>query len=334
MEKKVFAVLIYCFVLLLLIFIFFINKKNYKSSYKKFTFFSMDTIVEITYQSRRDLKDIIVDEFERISKKFSPLENTSVVYSINHRSNNIIFVDEETDFLIKKSLEIAKATDGKFDITVEPLMEAYGFYDKKYKVPDKEELEFLLKSISYNYIKRIKKGAYVFKKDVKIDLGGIAKGYAVDRVGAILKKHGVKNYLVNAGGEIKVSGRNPNGNLWRIGIRSPRGKGIVKVLTLTSLAIATSGDYERFFIFNGMRYYHIISPFDGYPWRNGWKSITVVSKNCMVSDAISTALFGFKRKELLKKLEELSKKFGIYYVYGIDNTHTAFEFISNFNFNQ
>ncbi len=330
MKNKIFILLVYSFVFLLIFFTLFINKRGNeqkkKLNFQKLTFFSMDTIVEVIYEGEKGIKSKIIDEFERLSNKYSPSNKTSIVYKINNRNGKKVIVDDETDFLLSKSIEIAKATNGRFDITVEPLVSAYGFYDKRYRVPKNEELKKLLKTVSYKFIKRTKKRVYYFKDGVKIDLGGIAKGYAVDRVGEILNKLKIKNYLINAGGEIKVSGHNPKGIPWKIGIRSPRGKKISKVLSLKSSAIATSGDYERFFIFNGKRYYHIISPFTGLPWENGWKSITVVSKTCMVSDALSTAFFGFKRSELLKSISLTSKKFNVFFVYGIDRSKIPFEF--------
>jgi len=137
-----------------------------------------------------------------------------------------------------------------------------------------------------------------------IDLGGIAKGYAVDRARDLFRRAGVKDFLINAGGDLWAEGKNPRGEPWRVGIQNPRGEGILRVLSLSGKAVATSGDYQRFFLWEGRRYHHLLSPFTGYPFPF-WTSMTVEAESCIKADALATAFSGVESgrvKALLDKL--------------------------------
>ncbi|GAH51015.1 unnamed protein product [marine sediment metagenome] len=123
---------------------------------------------------------------------------------------------------------------------------------------------------------------------MKVDLGGIAQGFAADRVAMILKEYNVKSALINIGGEIALIGQSPKGRPWRIGIKNPRGEGIIETVELKDEALSTSGDYEKFFIINNKRYPHIINPKTGFPARD-FVSVTIFAKNAAFADAIATA---------------------------------------------
>ncbi len=320
--SKLALIYITVFVIIFLAFNFQLKKNKKNNNYYSTSFFSMDTIVELNLnvKDKKELQRIVSsvkEEFFRIERKFSTEYRKSIVYKINHRKSKKVKVDKETELLIENALTISKLTGGRFDVTVEPLVRVYGFYSKHYRVPGEDEIKTILKKVSYKNIKKISTGVYEFDNGVRIDLGGIAKGYAVDKAYEILIKMGIKDFLINAGGEIRVYGKNKKGKLWRIGIKNPRGYGIVKVFKIRNSSIATSGDYERFFIKDGVRYYHIVSPFDGRPWRKGWESISIISKDCIIADALSTAFFGVEKKEVKKILKKLSEKFGKLIFYGM-----------------
>ena len=201
---------------------------------------------------------------------------------------------------------------GAFDITVSPIVALWGFFREKGHVPPDKEIEKLLPAVSYKNIvvkknAETKKSGTVFFKDIKtqIDLGAIGKGYAVDKALEIIKKCGVDNGCINLGGNIYVLGTPPGKNAWKIGVQHPRNVNeILGYLELKNEATATSGDYERFFEFNGKRYSHIINPQTGRPV-SGTIATTIVAPTGTEVDVLSTIVFVLGREkglELIKKI--------------------------------
>jgi thiamine biosynthesis lipoprotein len=193
--------------------------------------------------------------------------------------------------VIKKSIEISNQSDGGFDITVGPLIKLWQKAREKEHPPSNEDLERSLDLVGFRNIMISPDGKIFLKKDgMSIDLGGIAKGYAVDRAFDILRGLGFRNLIVNAGGDLKVGGMK-FGKPWSIGIQDPRDQGkIIAKIKLKKGAIATSGDYEKYFMYQGKRYHHIINPKDGLPaW--GCQSVTVLCEEGILADAMATAVF-------------------------------------------
>nr|MBP9192848.1 FAD:protein FMN transferase [Ignavibacteria bacterium] len=179
-------------------------------------------------------------------------------------------VSGELYSIISRSIEYSKKYDGIFDITIGPISELWGFSsDKKItEVPDSNIIKSLIKLVNYKLIKLDPVDTSVFlpEKGMKIDLGGIAKGYAVDRASKIMREHGMNDFFVNAGGDIFVSGTKTADQKWSIGIKDPRDeKKLIGEFEVSDLAIGTSGDYERFVIIDGKRYHHIFDVHTGYP---------------------------------------------------------------------
>lgn len=203
-------------------------------------------------------------------------------------------ITNDLRLIIAKALEVSKKTGGAFDITVFPLMNAFGFYEKNYRVPNEAEIKKILNSVDYNKI--VLRNDSVYLNGTEIDLGGIAVGYAVDQGIEVLKKEGVSAGLIDCGGDIKFFGN----RIWRIGLKNPRDpESILKRFELKNQAIATAGDYENFFIKDGKRYHHIINPKTGYPSDN-WVSVTVITEDAILADAYSTALFVLDKEAGLK----------------------------------
>jgi len=284
---------------------------------KKTTLFALNTFINITLVDTDNSKinsaiNIIRDEFRRIENKFNIFNTESEIYNINRFSGiKPVKVSTEAISLIKKAVYYSELTDGYFDITIAPLEFLWGFYEGYEKrIPDGKELRKILKFINYKNIIIDEKRNTVFlkKKGMKIDLSSFIKGYAVDRVIKKLKRIGLKGALIEAGGDLRVFGENLKGCIWKIGIRHPRNHSeIYKVLDIKNQAVATSGDYENFFIKGERKYHHLLNPKTGYPVRNV-VSVTVIAKDCMTADLLSTAIFvlGKKRRnEFVKKLQQV-----------------------------
>ncbi|MGB9629428.1 MAG: FAD:protein FMN transferase [Thermodesulfobacteriota bacterium] len=231
-------------------------------------------------------------EIRRIEQLMSPWIDRSDVFRINQSAGRQwVHVSSETLYVITKSIEMSKRSDGGFDITVGPLIEIWRKARGKGVPPSEEELKRSLDLVGYSNI-LIDPGGKVFlkKEGMSIDLGGIAKGYAVDRAFEILKRLGYRNLIVNAGGDLRLEGTK-FGQPWSIGIQDPRKpEKIIARISLTKGALATSGDYEKYFIYQGKRYHHILNPRDGLP-AEGCQSVSVLTKEGIIADAMATAVF-------------------------------------------
>ncbi|MCX7796526.1 MAG: FAD:protein FMN transferase [bacterium] len=276
----------------------------------KVTAFLMDTLVTIEIEGSGEFNLAAnegIEIMQDLQNKFDVNINSSEITKINLSAGiNPVKVSADTLELLKEAIRISKLTEGAFDITIGVLTREWGFTDGNYRVPSDREIKDRLKLVDYNGIKIYDSEVRLSKKGMFLDLGGIAKGYAVDKVYDFLKSKGVKRAIINAGGTIKTLERDPK-RTWRIGIKDPTGnKDILGVLYLDSgLAVATSGDYERYFIKDGVKYHHLLNPKTGYP-SSLCKSVTVVSKKAVEADALSTAIFvlGPKRGlSLAKRLD-------------------------------
>jgi thiamine biosynthesis lipoprotein len=281
----------------------------------------MGTVFEITVQhknpaaARKIIQEALL-EGERIENLLSVYKKASEVSIINLKAGvEEVKVSEDCLYVIEEALSYSKLSNGAFDITVGPLIELWGFNSEEKKVPYKTEIKKTLPLVNYKNVRinREKSTVKLKKRGMKIDLGGIAKGYAVDRMAAILKNGGIKRAIVNAGGDVYALGNPARKSGWEIGIRNPRNhESIVDVIRLSNKAAATSGDYEKFFTKGGRRYSHIIDPRIGAPASSGVMSITVIAPSALEADALATTLFvlGEKAgKELIGQLEDVEAFF-------------------------
>ncbi|MDD4910511.1 MAG: FAD:protein FMN transferase [Candidatus Omnitrophica bacterium] len=250
---------------------------------------AMGTFVEIT-SAHKEAADIAFKEIKRVEALLSKYDPESEVSRLNR--SGALEASPETFFLVKRSKEFWQASGGAFDITVAPLVDLWGFTDKKYKVPAKKDIEDTLKLVgSDKIILREEGNTITFKAaGMKVDLGAIAKGYALDRAKEKLKEAGIKSCLLNAGGQIYALG-NRSGRPWKIAVRSPRANKPAGYLELEDESASTSGDYEQFFLKDNARYAHIIDPKTGYPADSGIISVTVAAADGLTADALSTAIF-------------------------------------------
>lgn len=276
----------------------------------------MDTLVTVNVVTDSEVKaeDAINGAFEEI-KRLEKLINfwsaDSEIAEINRKAGlSPVRVSPQTLDLIEKAIFVSEKTGGAFDPTVGPLVRLWDF--KKKVIPDKETILEGMRLVDYRamVIDKSKGTAFLKKKGMSFDTGGIAKGYAADLAVSVLKKKGIKAGLVSVAGDIRAFGTKPDGRPWKVGIRNPRqshksgNDDILATVELRDMAISTSGDYERFFIQNGKRYHHIIDPKTGYP-AMGCQSVTVIARQGVFTDGFSTGVFVLGPEKGLKLLEEL-----------------------------
>ena len=210
-------------------------------------------------------------EVERIQSVMSSSIDSSEIYHINEASGlHPVKVSYETYAIIERSINYSKKYNGLFDITIGPITELWGFNSDNpvSKVPDKNLIDSLVKLVNYKNIvlNPSDTNVYLSVKGMKLDMGGIAKGYAVDRAAGIMKKWGMKNFFVNGGGDMYVSGYKEGTRKWVVGIKHPRKENkLIAELEISDGAVGTSGDYERYVIIDGKRYCHIFNTKTGYP---------------------------------------------------------------------
>lgn len=231
-------------------------------------------------------------EFRRIEQLMSPKVETGDVFRINQSAGKEwVEVSPETFHVVKKSIALSGLSGGGFDITVGPLIELWRRARERGSLPSEKDLKRSLESVNFRNVLMSQGGKIFLKKSgMSIDLGGIAKGYAVDKAFEVLRNLGYQNLIVNAGGDLRAGGLKWD-QPWSIGIQDPRiPENIMAKLSLTEGAVATSGDYEKYFIYQGKRYHHLLNPRNGFP-SGECQSVTILSKDGITSDALATAVF-------------------------------------------
>ena len=293
-SKKVVNIIAYIFIAVILIFVFVKGKPGEKPASSEI--YSMNTVCDLEIYGKDKEAALqksvsIINTINSVVDDFSP---QSDVYKINENAGiHPVKVSKTTIDMLEKAMQIAEQTDGAFDPTIRPLLVIWGFKNKNYRVPSEEEIKAALKLISYQdiVINRENNTVFLKHKGEGIDLGGIAKGYTLDKIKGVLDNFNITSALINMGGNVLTYKNPPDGSVWRIGIKNPRGSGIRGIIEVKGTKfISTSGDYERYFTKNGVRYCHIMNPKTGRPARK-IISVTVVSDKGYVGDALSTAFF-------------------------------------------
>jgi len=291
---------------------------------KKYTItgFAQGTTYSITYYATDSI--VIKRQVDSILDKIDSSLSLYKPYSIINQFNNSRTgrkIDNHFVNVIKKSILVYHETNGLFDVTVKPLVQAWGFgVTKTDSLPGKKEIEAIKKCVGTNRLLLEKN--YLSKKDscVQVDLNGIAQGYSVDVIADFIEKNGIKNYLVELGGEIRVKGRKqPSGEKMKIGIESPdedefRDHPMQKIISLENGAITTSGNYRKYYESDGKKITHIIDPKTGYPVQNELISVTVYAKDGMIADAYDNALMLMGLKKALQFIEK-RKELAAYFIY-------------------
>lgn len=276
------------------------------------------TVYHFTYQSDENLKEEIEAELKKFDNSLSPFNDSSIISRINR--NEELVTDSFFQTCFKRSMEISKETDGAFDITIAPIANAWGFGFKKGAFPDSAMIDSLRQFTGYD--KAIIVDGKVVKQDPRVMLScsAVAKGYSVDVVAQLLERKGIKNYMVDIGGEVVVKGENPKHSEWRIGINKPVddslsvNQEIQTILKVTDLGMATSGNYRNFYYKDGKKYAHTIDPRTGYPIQHNVLSTTVIAKDCMSADAYATAFMVMGLKEA-EKFANAHPEIDVYFIY-------------------
>ena len=262
--------------------------------------FLMDTVIRISLydlRSEKSLHKLADDVFTymlSIENLVSAYIQGSDVQRLNQEAGGDFSpVSKDTQHILQSALQISEKTEGSFDITIGPLKTIWGFdTNSQPRVPDVAEIQTYLKLGNYHQVELKDGSARISVPGLGIDLGGIAKGYIIDAAVRWLQDAGVLGGLIECGGDLRVFGHHPDKRTWKIGIQNPRNErgSLIGIASLNDLSIATSGDYERFFIKDGTRYHHILDPETGFPSR-GAISVTVIAPDAMTADALATAVF-------------------------------------------
>ncbi len=274
--------------------------------------FAMDTYMTVkAYGSNADeAVEEAIKEIERLDGMLSATDKDSEIYKLNMNQGGSL--SEDVSYLIERSKEIYESTEGTFNIAIYPIVEKWGFASGDYNVPTQDELNELLKDTDFskvNYDKNNQSLLYE-TETMKIDLGGIAKGYTSARIMDIFKDLGVTSGIVNLGGNVQVLGTKTDGSDWKVAIQDPLDEdSYIGVLKTHDKAVITSGGYERYFEKDGVRYHHIIDPKTGYPADSGLISVTIVCSDGTMADCLSTSLFIMGKDEAIAYWKKHSSEF-------------------------
>ena len=297
------------------------------------------TTYHITYLAGQhsNYREAFDSIFNKIELSLSTYVPGSIISRIN-RNDSTVIVDDYFSDVFNKSIEVSENTKGLFDVTVAPIINAYGFgFTKKGKVT-KSLIDSLIKYIGYKKVRIVEKKLVKEIPQVMLDFNAIAQGYTVDVLASFLERKGISNYLVEVGGELRAKGRKLDDSCWTVGIEQPNdiltdGKSLNAIIRIKDKSLATSGNYKKYYVEEGKKYAHIINPFTGYPAKNNLLSTTVIAENCMTADAYATAFMVMgmdKSKQFLSENKDLHLEvFFIYDDNGVWRTYTSDKFEDN-----
>ena len=300
------------FLVLLIIGTYIIIRSQNTTPYQHNQGYIFGTIYNITYQSSKDLNEEIVAAMNEVDASLSPFNDSSVITKVNN--NEDVKINEMMREVFEKAMMISKATDGAFDITVAPLVNAWGFGFKSGNGLTKEQIDSVKEFVGYKKVSL--RNNRIVKADPRLmlDCSAIAKGYGTDVVANLLTKKGISNFMVEIGGEVVTRGRNPEKQPWRVGVTKPTDDSLSvntelqTVLDLTNQSLATSGNYRNFYYKDGKKYAHTIDPITGCPVQHSLLSATVLAPTCAEADAYATSFMVMgldKTKAFLKKNRRL-----------------------------
>lgn len=255
-------------------------------------FFAMDTYITMTVYDAQETSvlEIAKKRVLELEEKLNAEDDDSEIATLNHNRNAVLSQDAYQ--VLEKALVYWQTTEGAFNPAIHPLMALWGFPTGKTRVPTEQEVKTALALARPDKIVLTDEMASIQQPGVQIDLGGIAKGYTSSELIKLFRQNDIKSGLVNLGGNVQSIGCKPDGSPWKVGIQHPdREKDYLGILETQNEAVITSGGYERFFEENGATYHHIIDSSTGYPADNGLISVTIVSPDGTLADALSTALY-------------------------------------------
>jgi thiamine biosynthesis lipoprotein len=315
------------FLLLLIVGTVFIIRQQRSAPYQKNSGMVFGTTYGLKYQCDSDLQKGIEEELKKVDFSLSPFNPKSIITAVNNNEDTEL--DDMFLTVYKKAMVVSENTDGAFDITVAPLVNAWGFGFKNGTQPGQKQVDSLLATVGYQKV-ALKDGKVV-KQDPRLmlDCSAIAKGFGADVIANYLRSKGVKNFMIEIGGEIVTSGINELRLPWRIGVTKPsddplgeKGGELMTTLNVTDKAMATSGNYRNFYYKGGKKYAHTIDPKTGYPVQHSLLSATVLADDCATADAYATSFMVMgieKAKAFLEQHPELMA----YFIYSDESDKLA-----------
>ena len=314
------------FLTLLIVGTVLIIREQQTVPYQKNADFIFGTSYHISYQCDSDLSAGIKAELMKVDQSLSPFNKESIITAINE--NKPVQLDSMFLDVYQLAMKVSEDTDGAFDITVAPLVNAWGFGFKNGIQPSRQQVDSLLQMVGYQKVKL--ENAQIKKKDPRtmLDCSAIAKGYGSDVVAKFLRRRGIKNFMIEIGGEVVTSGLNPDRLPWKVGVTKPSDDSLntshelQTILNVTDKAMATSGNYRNFYYKGGKKYAHTIDPKTGYPVQHNILSATVIAKSCAEADAYATS-FMVMGLEKAQKVMERHPELMAYIIYSDQNGENA-----------
>jgi FAD:protein FMN transferase len=253
------------------------------------------TTYSITYLAgaNSNYREAFDSIFKKIDASLSTYVPNSIISRINQNDTTVL-IDAYFKDVFTKAIVVSGSTNGVFDVTVAPVVNAYGFGFSKREKINQTLIDSLLSRVGYQKLRLVDEKLVKESPEIMLDFNAIAQGYTVDVLASFLESKGIKNYLVEVGGELRAKGKRLDDNYWTVGIEQPNeadesGKALYVNLRIKDKSLATSGNYKRYYVEDGKKYAHIIHPFTGYPAKNNLLSATVVADDCMTADAYATA---------------------------------------------
>ena len=276
---------------------------------------AMDTLCTVNAfdDGTKKLYDEIFERLAQIEKEFSATLPDSEISQINSMAGiSAVQTNEEVLNVMDFALKTAWISDGAFTPAAGPLVDLWGINTDHQRIPSQAEINKALELVDFGCVGLSRDSVFLRKAGMKVNLGGIVKGFAADEVCKILKKHNVKKAVVDLGGNIYVYGKKSDGSKWTVGIKNPDSPSSAPLLRLciNENSVVTSGSYERFFEADGKKYHHIFNPATGFPADSGIVSATVISPSSIAADALSTATFVLGVEKSFKLLDKFKKEFG------------------------
>jgi len=289
------------------------------------TTFLMGTLIKITIYDELKDNSVFDKAFNRIQEIEDKMtinkdsEISEIIRLNNEAGKDFITLSPDTFYVLEKGKYYSELSGGQFDITIGPIVKLWNIDTENAHIPQDTDIKSKLPLINYKNLELDKdqKKAKLLKSNMIVDLGAIAKGYAADEAAKILTSNGIKNAIINLGGNILTIGIKPDGSPWRLGLQDPfkpRGEymGVVK---LTDQALVSSGTYEKYFEKNGKRYHHIIDPQTGYPTENNLISVSIITKESVDADALSTSIFLLGLENGMGIIEDLPNTEAVFITY-------------------
>ena len=312
--------------------------KNKPAKYHKISGFTQGTTYHITYEDLidQDLAPSVDSIFKIFDLTFSAYIPNSIVSRINNNDSTVV-LNELFIELYTKAVEISNDTHGALDLTVGPLVNAWGFGPEKRLKMNATKVDSLMQFVGMDKIKIHGKRLIKQLPGIKIDVNSIAQGYSVDVIYRYFENLGIKNFMVEIGGEVRSKGNNPDDESWRVGLDKPSqeksipGQNLQTIIVLNNKAVTTSGNYRKFIEEDGHKYSHIIDPHTGYPYKNSLLSVTVIAKDALTADGYDTPLMVLGLEgamAVLKRHPELDA----YLIYADENGDYRVEYTKGIEF--